>query len=109
MYLDFVLAIATEGQWDVLVPMHDQAFSFFRERASFALAVADFTRSSEFRARQCLSDVLTLEGPVNRTNFDVRELQDPLTAAITATAPSRLRGDRLPWYKSRSRSVLGRR
>jgi hypothetical protein len=63
VYLDFVLAIATEGQWDVLVPMHDQAFSFFRERASFALAVADFTRSSEFRARQCLSDVLTLEGP----------------------------------------------
>ena len=45
-YLDFVVALLTEGGWEVLLPTHEQAFLFSRERGRIppgaALAISTF-------------------------------------------------------------------
>jgi hypothetical protein len=62
-YLDFVLALLSDGRWDVLFPTHEQAFLFSLERArippGIGLAVADFRAFLQVQGKAAL--VRTLE------------------------------------------------
>ncbi len=62
-YLDFVVAIAATGEWDVLFPTHEQAFLFSRERArippAIALAVADFRSFLQIQGKAALVNTLS--------------------------------------------------
>jgi hypothetical protein len=62
-YLDFVIAIAAGGEWDVLFPTHEQAFLFARERArippAIALAVADFRSFLQVQGKAALVKTLS--------------------------------------------------
>lgn len=57
-YLDAVVEILLGGGWDVLLPAHEQAFLFARERArippAVALAVADFGSFLQLQGKAAL-------------------------------------------------------
>jgi hypothetical protein len=61
-YLDFVLALLSDGYWDVLFPAHEQAFLFSRERARIppgvGLAVADFRSFLQIQGKAALVKTL---------------------------------------------------
>jgi hypothetical protein len=61
-YLDFVLRILSQGDWDVLFPTHEQAFLFSRERArippGIGLAVADFQSFMQIQGKAALVETL---------------------------------------------------
>ena len=62
-YLNFVVRLVAEDQWDVLFPTHEQAFLFSRERAripqSIALAVADFGSFLQVQGKAALVKTLS--------------------------------------------------
>lgn len=81
-YLDFVIAIAGRGEWDVLFPTHEQAFLFSRERAhipsAIALAVADFESFNQIQGKAALVNTLTrlsLPQPYSRVIRTGKELE----------------------------------
>lgn len=81
-YLDFVLAIAAEGRWDVLFPTHEQAFLFSRERArippGIALAVADFRSFLQVQGKAALVKTLSrlsVPQPTSRVIRTQKELE----------------------------------
>ncbi len=81
-YLDFVIALAGGGEWDVLFPTHEQAFLFSRERArippAIALAVADVESFLQIQGKAALVDTLTrlsLPQPRSRVIRTEKELE----------------------------------
>jgi hypothetical protein len=89
-YLAAVLAILSQGHWDVLFPTHEQAFLFSRERAhippAIGLAVADFRSFLQVQGKVAL--VRTLE-----------RLSIPQPASrVVRTQEDLLRERRFPFY-----------
>jgi hypothetical protein len=81
-YLDFVVAIAAEGEWDVLFPTHEQAFLFSRERAriprAITLAVADFRSFLQVQGKAALVKTLSrlsIPQPASRVIRTQNELE----------------------------------
>ncbi len=81
-YLDFVIALAGGGEWDVLFPTHEQAFLFSRERAhippAIALAVADFESFIQIQGKAALVNTLarlSLPQPPSRVIRTMQELK----------------------------------
>ena len=81
-YLDFIVAVATEGHWDVLFPTHEQAFLFSRERGrippTIALATADFRSFLRVQGKAALLKTLShlsIPQPASRVVRTQEELE----------------------------------
>jgi hypothetical protein len=77
-----VVSLVAKGQWDVLLPTHEQAFLFSRERAripgAVALAVADFGSFLQVQGKAALVNTLSrllIPQPVSRVVRTQEELE----------------------------------
>lgn len=80
-YLDFIAALAARRRFDVLLPVHEQAFLFARHRErlppSLGLALADFTSFRRVQAKtdfSLLLDELGLPQPLSKLARSIDEL-----------------------------------
>jgi hypothetical protein len=84
-YLDFVVALLSQGGWDVLFPTHEQAFLFSRERARIppgvALAVSPFESFLQIQGKVALVRTLARLSIPQPASFVVR-MQDEIEGGV---------------------------
>lgn len=81
-YLWFVIEVLAKGQWDVLLPTHEQAFLFSRERSHIprgvAFALAEFSSFLQVQGKSGLVETLShlsIPQPVSRVIQTQAELE----------------------------------